>query len=131
MQRWAGRPIWLRSAEASVGRWSPPFCGIRTSVVCWLSNQSVGSPVPRQKKRAGVCGGGGGMPYRGRPAWVQGWALSGGGLCQKDVIMTALAPLESQKKRAGVCVCVCVCVCQGFFCWRVLLWQKRQKMLWV
>ena len=34
-------------------RWSPPFCGIRTSVVCWLSNQSVGSPVPRQKKRAG------------------------------------------------------------------------------
>ena len=53
MQRWAGRPIWLRSAEASVERWSPPFCGIRTSVVCWLSNQSVGSPVPRQKKRAG------------------------------------------------------------------------------
>ena len=35
---------------------------------------------------AGVCVGGGGMPYyRGRPAWVQGWALSGGGLCQKDV----------------------------------------------
>jgi hypothetical protein len=53
VQRWAGRPIWLRSAEASVERWSPPFCGIRTSVVCWLSNQSVGSPVPRQKKRAG------------------------------------------------------------------------------
>ena len=34
-------------------RWTPPFCGIRTSVVCWLGNQSVGSPVPRQKKRAG------------------------------------------------------------------------------
>ena len=34
----------------------------------------------------GVGGGGGGMPYyRGRPAWVQGWAPSGGGLCQKDV----------------------------------------------
>ena len=47
MQRWAGRPVWLRSAEASVERWSPPF-----SVVYWLSNQSVGSPVPRQKKRA-------------------------------------------------------------------------------
>ena len=53
MQRWAGRPIWLRCAEASVERWSPPFCGIRTSVVCSLSNQRVGSPVPRQKKRAG------------------------------------------------------------------------------
>ena len=39
---------------SSVERWSPPFCGIRTSVVCWLSNQSVGSPVPRQKKRC-VC----------------------------------------------------------------------------
>jgi hypothetical protein len=53
VQRWAGRPIWLRSAEASVESWSPPFCGIGTSVVCWLGNQSVGSPVPRQKKRAG------------------------------------------------------------------------------
>ena len=33
--------------------WTPPFCGIRTSAVCLLGNQSVGSPVPRQKKRAG------------------------------------------------------------------------------
>ena len=53
MQCWAGRPIWLRSAEASVERWTPPFCGIRTSVVGWLSIQSVCSPMPPQKKRAG------------------------------------------------------------------------------
>ena len=59
------------------------------------------------------------MPYyRGRPAWVQGWALSGGGLCQEDVIMTALAPLESRHPRLGqslwwlwvMCVCVCAYV---------------------
>ena len=53
VQRWAGHPIWLRSAEASVERWTPPFCGIRTSVVGWLSIQCVCSPRPRQKKRAG------------------------------------------------------------------------------
>ena len=55
MQRWAGHPIWLRTAEASVERWTPPFCGIRTSVVGWLGIQSVCSSMPRQKKRAGVC----------------------------------------------------------------------------
>ena len=53
VQRWAGRPIWLWSAEASVERWTPPFYGIRTSVGGWLSIQCVRSPMPRQKKRAG------------------------------------------------------------------------------
>ena len=62
-------------------------------------------------------------------------AQRGGGLCQEDVIMTALATLESRHPRLGqslwwlwvmrprclhahaapagvfVCVCVCVCVC--------------------
>ena len=46
------------------------------------------------------------MPYyRGRPAWVQGWALSGGGPvpegCLMKVIMTALAPLECRHPRLG------------------------------
>ena len=66
----------------------------------------------------------GGMPYyRGRPAPVQGWALSGGGPvlegCLMDVIMTALAPLESRHPRLGqslwwlwVAVCMCERVCE-------------------
>ena len=46
------------------------------------------------------------MPYyRGRPAWVQGWAPSGGGPVPEgylmDVIMTALAPLKSRHPRLG------------------------------
>ena len=50
-----------------------------------------------------VCVWGGGIPYlRGRPAWVQGWAPSGRGLCQKGclvrIIMTALAPLECRHR---------------------------------
>ena len=28
-------------------RWTPPFCGIGTSVIGWLSIQSVCSPMPR------------------------------------------------------------------------------------
>ena len=101
-------------------------------------------PCPKQASFQ-VCVGGGGMPYyRGRPAWVQGWALSGGGpvpeVCLMDVIMTALAPLESRHPRLGqslwwlwvmrpwclhahaapagvlvLCVCVCVCVCGLYF----------------
>ena len=50
--------------------------------------------------------GGGGMPYyRGRPAWVQGWALSGGG-------------------GGWLCVCVCVCVCLFVF---VFVWVRKPK----
>ena len=39
VQRWAGRPIWLRFAEASVERWTPPFCGIRAC--SWLAKYPV------------------------------------------------------------------------------------------
>ena len=52
-----------------------------------------------------VCVGGGGCHIIGGPAWVQGWALSGGGPvpegCLMNVIMTALAPLESRHPRLG------------------------------
>ena len=59
--------------------------------------------------RAGVCVSvcvAGEMPYyRGTPAWVQGWAPSGGGPvpegCLMESIMTALAPLESRYPRLG------------------------------
>ena len=94
MQRWAGRPIWLRSAEASVERWSPPFCGIRTSVVCWLSNQSVGSPVPRRKKRAGYGVLGCSLL---QPLWDRHWGGPGRWCFWPPVC---------------VCVCVFVCVCR-------------------
>ena len=46
-------------------------------------------------------------------------AQRGGGLCQEDVIMTAVAPLESRHPRLGqshwwLCVCVCViCTFRG------------------
>ena len=51
-----------------------PSAGIRTSVVCWLSNQSVGSPVPRQKRRAGY-----GVPWLQSPPAPVGQALGGTG----------------------------------------------------
>ena len=84
MQRWAGRPIWLSFAESSVESWTPPFGGIKTSVACWLGNQSVGSPVPRQKKQAGdgVLG-----CNLLQPLWDRYW----GAVC--------------------LCVCLCVWVC--------------------
>ena len=94
MQRWAGRPIWLRSAEASVERWTPPFCGIRTSGICWLGNQSVGSPVPRQKKRAGDVLG----CRLLQPLWDRHWGGPGRWCFRPPAL---------------VCVCVCVCVRRG------------------
>ena len=45
-----------------------------------------------------VCRGGGLPYYRGRPAWVQGWALSGGGPVPEGCLMD-----------------VCVCVCAGVY----------------
>ena len=89
---------------------------------CWPHGLPTIQPKIGQRGREGtnipcVCGCGcGGMPYyRGRPAWVQGWALSGGGPvpegCLMDVIMTALAPLESVGVGVHVRVSVCVSVC--------------------
>ena len=95
MQRWAGRPIWLRSAEASVERWTPPFCGIRTSVVCWLGNQSVGSPVPRQKKRAGDVLGCSLL----QPLWDRHW----GGPCVCVCVVHASAHTGVAQLEATVC----------------------------
>ena len=89
VQRWAGRPIWLRSAEASVERWTPPFCGIRTSVVGWLSIQCVCSPMPRQKKRASDVLGYGLL----QSLWDRYW----GGLRRRCFRPPAL----------GGCVCMC------------------------
>ena len=70
-------------------RWTPPFYGIRTSVVGSLSIQCVCSPMSRQKKRAGdVLGHGllqslwdrhwGGLRWRGfRPPALGGWRGDG------------------------------------------------------
>ena len=68
-------------------RLTPPFCGIRTSVVSWLSIQCVCSPMPCQKKRAGDVLGYGFL----EPLWDRHWgrprrwcfrppALGGGGV---------------------------------------------------
>ena len=131
MQRWAGRPIWLRSAEASVERWTPPFCGIRTSVVCWLGNQSVGSPVPRQKKRAGdgvlgcsllqplwdrYWGGPGRWCFR-PPAlggWRGDWLVWGPQQTWWMPCRTLQAWFFVGLERLR---CVCVCVCVRVICW--------------
>ena len=127
MQRWAGRAIWLRSAEASVERWTPPFCGIRTSVVCWLGNQSVGSPVPRQKKRAGdgVLGcsllqplwdrhWGGPGRWCFRPPALGGWRGDRLVWGPQQTWWMPCRPLQ-----AWFCVCVCVWVVVSFIFYQV------------
>ena len=115
MQRWAGRPIWLRSAEASVERWTPPFCGIRTSVFCWLGIQSVCSPVPRHEKRAGDILGHGLL----QPPWNWGWWGRRGGCFRPPAFGgwrgggLVWGPQQTRRDTCRPLQCVCVCVLGG------------------
>ena len=116
------------------GTLDPPFCGIRTSVVGWLSIQCVCSPMSRQKKRLGdVLGHGllqslwdrywGGLRRRCfRPPALGGWRGDGGcrvGLCRHGFLWGRGDSAGRARFRcAGTGVhtlwcplCVCVCVC--------------------